>query len=40
MLRVIDIKFIKAQKQLQCLHGVLLDYLWAEFVKIIDRSFE
>jgi hypothetical protein len=36
MLRVIDIKVICDQKQIQCLHGVLLCYIWVEFVKIVD----
>jgi ABC-type microcin C transport system permease subunit YejE len=40
MLWVTGIKVSNVQKQLQCLHGVLLCYLWVEFVKITDRSFE
>jgi len=29
MMRVIDINVINVQKQLQCLHGVLLSHFWA-----------
>ena len=39
-MQVIHIKVINVKKQLQCLHNVLLVTIWAEFIKIADRSLK
>lgn len=40
MLWVVNIKIINVQKQLESLHGVLLCYYWADFVKIANWWLE